>query len=311
VELEELALIGPELRRGDEALRLNLSRSLIKINDLFEGEARLLVKVLLARWDVENIKALLRGKAAKVTEEEILLATLPASEIDAPVLRELACQPDIKACIDLLATFRIIYARPLLDAFKNYLVAFDLGVFDLALDKFWAQSALSVLKKGSYNRQILAEMVRAEVDCRNIITLLRLVKEGESAKAEGAGFFIEGGKEINLKIFLSLLRAEEVEELVSALSRFEGGEALEAAREESALTGSLSPFEREIEKFLLAQALRLARQDPLSIGVVIGYLWAKYAEVKNLRLILRGKVAGMPLEEIRKELIRAETSGFD
>ena len=39
------------------------------------------------------------------------------------------------------------------------------------------------------------------------------------------------------------------------------------------------------------------------MGVMASYIWAKYNEVVNLRIIIRGKAIGMQERKIREELI--------
>jgi V/A-type H+-transporting ATPase subunit C len=44
-------------------------------------------------------------------------------------------------------------------------------------------------------------------------------------------------------------------------------------------------------------------RDPLSIAMAVGYLWAKYNEVTNLRIIARCRLADIPEKELRGELL--------
>jgi V/A-type H+-transporting ATPase subunit C len=67
--------------------------------------------------------------------------------------------------------------------------------------------------------------------------------------------------------------------------------------------GSVSVFERALEDYLMRKALSTAVGDPLGVGVIIGYLWAKQNEVTNLRIIVKGLSVGMPEDRVRKELI--------
>ncbi len=64
-------------------------------------------------------------------------------------------------------------------------------------------------------------------------------------------------------------------------------------------------FQDELEKFMIRSAMRLD-DNPLDIGVIIKYMWRKYMEVANLRVIMRGKSIGMIESQIRKELIDLE-----
>jgi V/A-type H+-transporting ATPase subunit C len=58
-----------------------------------------------------------------------------------------------------------------------------------------------------------------------------------------------------------------------------------------------------LEDFLMRRALSLGTGDPLGVGVSIAYLWAKQNEITNLRIIVKGKAVGMPVDRVRRELI--------
>jgi V/A-type H+-transporting ATPase subunit C len=66
---------------------------------------------------------------------------------------------------------------------------------------------------------------------------------------------------------------------------------------------SIAVFERALEDYLMRRALGFGRGDPLGVGVSIAYLWAKQNEITNLRIVVKGKAVGMPVERVRGELI--------
>ena len=104
----------------EHALRNNFVRTFRKVLGFSkEKEAEKYISIFLHRWDVQNIKTVLRGKNIHVTSEEILDCLVPAGELDEATLTELVRQPDMKAVIDLLATWRIPYATPLTTAFPG------------------------------------------------------------------------------------------------------------------------------------------------------------------------------------------------
>jgi vacuolar-type H+-ATPase subunit C/Vma6 len=61
--------------------------------------------------------------------------------------------------------------------------------------------------------------------------------------------------------------------------------------------------ERQLDRRLIREAIGLARQDPLGIGVAMAYIERKVNEVRNLRTIMRGKAAGMGAGQIMEWLI--------
>jgi V/A-type H+-transporting ATPase subunit C len=65
----------------------------------------------------------------------------------------------------------------------------------------------------------------------------------------------------------------------------------------------ISVFEKELEKYLIKRGISRFLGDPLSIAIAIGYVWAKYNEITNIRIIARCKTADVPEKDIRGELV--------
>ena len=65
----------------------------------------------------------------------------------------------------------------------------------------------------------------------------------------------------------------------------------------------ISVIEKELERYLVRQGTRSFTADPLSVASLIGYFWAKYNEITNIRVISRCKTADFPVEHLREELI--------
>ncbi|MBU4302562.1 MAG: V-type ATPase subunit, partial [Actinobacteria bacterium] len=112
-EVNEEVLIKPENPDFDQAFNLNLIACLLKIHDSTGGEPRKLVSLLFSRYDVENVKAILRGKKGGASPGEILNATIPVGNIKMDKLEELARQREIPDVLKVMAALRIKYARPL------------------------------------------------------------------------------------------------------------------------------------------------------------------------------------------------------
>jgi len=73
--------------------------------------------------------------------------------------------------------------------------------------------------------------------------------------------------------------------------------------EEFKKSGSLIMIETEIYKHLLNQSILLLHQHPLSVDVILGYMFAKDIEVRNLRIIIKGKQLGLNEEFIESQLV--------
>jgi V/A-type H+-transporting ATPase subunit C len=68
-------------------------------------------------------------------------------------------------------------------------------------------------------------------------------------------------------------------------------------------TQKISVIEKELERFLIKKGVASFLLNPLSVASVIGYFWAKYNEITNIRIISRCKTADFPVEHLKEELV--------
>lgn len=284
------------------ALRKNFTRTFRKILGFVkESEAERYIKIFLHRWDVQNIKTILRGKNIHVTNEEIMDCLVPAGELDEVTLAELIRQPDTRAVIDMLATWGIVYSKPLTERYREFIEKDDLAVLECALDKYYYHEALETVKTRSYNNQLIRDILKTEIDVVNLRTIFRMIRDNvESELAQE--FLIDGGKEFDsdiLRHFLSLHGIEEVlKELEHTPYRF-----LAEVPETAIKTQKISVIEKQLERFLIRHGTGAFLGDPLSVSAIIGYFWSKYNEITNIRIISRCKTVDLPDEQLREELV--------
>jgi V/A-type H+-transporting ATPase subunit C len=284
------------------ALRKDFTNAFRKIYGYLEGEdAERYIKILLGRWDIQNIKTILRGKSIHVTSAEIHECLVPAGELDDTTLIELIKQPDVKAVIDLLATWRIDYAIPLTRHFKEYSEKRDIAVLEYAIDRFYYENALAAVKGDSYDDRIIREMVMTEIDVTNIKNVLRIIRDKIEIE-EAQNYLIDGGISLDIEKLLAMVipgtLAGAIKQLETTPYSF-----FSKVPEEDFKAGKISVFEKELEKYLVKRGIIRFLGDPLSIAIPIGYVWAKYNEVTNIRIIARCKTADVPEDELREELV--------
>lgn len=184
------------------ALRKDFTHAFRKILGFVQGEnAEKYIKILLNRWDVQNIKTILRGKNIHVTSDEIIECLVPAGQLDDITLVELIKQPDIRGVIDLLATWGIEFAKPLTRNFKEFTEKRDLAILEYAIDRFYYENALDTLGKetwveGSYDDRIIRDMITTEIDVTNIKNVLRIIRDKIEIDEAGR-FLIDGGARLD------------------------------------------------------------------------------------------------------------------
>lgn len=286
----------------DYALRANFVRTFRKILDFAKNEeAEHYIKIFLHRWDIQNIRTILRGKNIHVPNEEILECLVPVGELDEATLTEFVRQKDTKAVIDLLATWRIPWAKPLTTAFPEYVKTGDLAILECALDRYYYEDALLQVKAPGANNAMIRSILSLEIDIVNIKTVLRMIRDHVDPEA-AKKFLLVGGQEFEYKDLVALLSLPSIGDAIQKMaeSRFR---FLSAIPESVVQEQKISVIEKELERYLTKQGTKAFLSDPLSVASLIGYFWAKYNEITNIRIISRYKTADFPVDYLREELV--------
>ncbi|MCK9592519.1 MAG: ATP synthase A1 subunit C [Methanoregula sp.] len=301
-EIEKATVQYSGIQCIEVALRKDFTNAFRKILSFVKGgESEVYINILLSRWDIQNIKTILRGKNIHMTSAEIIECLVPAGQLDDSTLIELIKQPDVKAVIDLLATWGIEYAKPLTRNFKEYSEKRDLTILEYAIDKFYYENALDKLGEDSYDDRIILDMITTEIDVTNIKNVLKMMRDKIGIE-EAEPFLIKGGITLDIEKLLSMLKSGTLEGAIKALEATPY-KFLSELPADAFKTEKVSVFEKALEKYLIKREISRFLGDPLSIAVAVGYVWAKYNEITNIRIIARCKTADITEKEIREELI--------
>jgi V/A-type H+-transporting ATPase subunit C len=115
-------------------------------------------------------------------------------------------------------------------------------------------------------------------------------------------FLIEKGKELTSKKMIQLTALHSVEDLLKELDQT-SYRFIADVPESAIKTQKISVIEKQLEKFLIKKGVSSFLGDPLSVASVIGYFWAKYNEITNIRIISRCKTVDLPDEQLKEELV--------
>jgi len=277
------------------AFRLNMERHFRKILNFSSGEPNVLFRTILSKYDIYNVKTILRGKIQNVEESEIRASLLPAGVLDEVRLTELLKQETASSVLDVLATWGIVFpfviGRTLVKAVRDE----NILLMETYLEEAYFKWAFEQMAKGNGNKELLREVLTSLVDMRNIMACLILLKDG--IKPLGRIKFLEGGK-LSRLVINSLENAETLEEAIDIVRNTEYGRPLRGREFKDLLA-----IERILEKAGIERALSLKKEDPLGIGIGIYYIWAKETEITNLRTIAFGIAFSVSPSEIRESLV--------
>lgn len=277
----------------EHATFANLAKTYRKLLEVSIDEPQFLILEYLRRWDIWNIKTILRGKFYGASDAEIMRYIVPAGELDREFLEGLAKKDSIN---DVIAAFE---GTDFAEALSKYDGKF-LASVENALDKlYYFRMERAVGGTLSVGGGLLLKYVRREIDIKNLITLFRMNKAGIEASIVQENL-IPGGK---LGEELSRMAGQPYADFVRGLEGYPFWSAISDVA--TADLDGVSRIEARLKAYLIRYAWSLSNYHPLSILPVLGYIVTKETEVANIRKIVRGKEAGLPNELIEEQMVVA------
>ena len=245
---------------------------------------RRLAEIFQLKYDYHNAKTLIKAKAVGADPERLLL---PGGRYEPQRLLDGWRREELRDCAE---TFQqaIKQAQAVLADTRDPQQA------DLILDKACCGEMAQLADE--LDSDFLRGYVRLSVDVANLraaVRVYRMGKEGDFLRR----VLLEGGNVSPQSI--AAARGDALGEV------FRTGPLAQAAEVGARLTqpgsGALTGFEKACDDALTAY-LAAARRIPFGEQTVIGYLYAKEAELTAIRTIFAGRSAGLDGDTIRARL---------
>ncbi len=169
-------------------------------------------------------------------------------------------------------------------------------VIDLILDKACWRDMLAAAKASG--EAFVVRLVEARIDLLNVMIALRILrmKSGEVGKVLFTDAFLEGGK-LTLEVLTDSLSNGE-NALWESLRYSDYARFAESFAKSDA---ALSTAEKLADNYWMSLILE-NKFVPDGLEVMISFLAAHEYEIKNLRIVLSGKEAGIPTATIRERI---------
>ncbi len=290
-------------------LEVAINRHLVETNRIiseatpFGGKNA--IRAYLSKWDLYNIELILSSKAMgrEITETESLLVS--SRNVPAGVAAGNISHDEIK----------IILSETTVDGVVNKLTKYDYGVILMKyLDDFQKTGDLGPMMSalhGSYYQQLLEsikffqgdegsirELIRAEIDKKNILNLLK-AKESNLEKEIVAKHLIEGGR-ISSKELLDTYESKDVTEIISRLDSYF---KLTDTVEQYKTSNNLIDFEIGLTKLIFENYVKKLRNIALSVGNIFYFIYRAEIEHENLKRIAYGRRYDLPIDKIKEMLL--------
>ncbi|MBR3893550.1 MAG: V-type ATPase subunit [Clostridia bacterium] len=237
-------------------------------------------------YDCNNVKAAIKGFIRRIDPRSMMFdfGTLETETVIA-----MAQSGDFSALPPAMA----IAADEAVQAFAK---TKNPQQIDLLLDRACYADMLAAAERSGV--AFAVALVREKIDLINLLIVVRILrmKLGESGKALLSASLLTGGN-LSLAQLLSWFAAGE-SVMWDRLYYTSYGKLSEAV---AASDRSLTAVERSADDFWMAH-VKEAKYASFGPEVLIAFLQAHEYQVRNLRIILAGKTAGLPAETIRERI---------
>jgi vacuolar-type H+-ATPase subunit C/Vma6 len=270
----------------------------IKYVESFKFLPRDVLKVSRAyvvKYDVSNIKAALLGISGGKKARMIPVGVIHNHGL----LDELFNAETVDDIIQLLIKCQLADFLPALEQYKADKSAKSKLVIEARLDGEYYKEMLNMarrIKDGS----VLTKALGLVIDLTNLQIASRAIIEG--AGLDAAECTIAGGYRIPDKAIKELLSLK----LADLPARLDIAQYQDIANEVSASfdkTKNITAVEEVIDKHKFRMLQEMLSPRVLSPLVMAWYLVLKEVEVRNLRLVLKAIIDGVPVQEIKNYLV--------
>jgi V/A-type H+-transporting ATPase subunit C len=255
--------------------------------------------LLYQRYELTNLKTILRGIFSQATTEDVQILLLPTERhtlFSKDALLVLRNVQDVIA--HLQGSF---FQYPLNRALRRFEEEQEIFPLEMALDLHYYQTLWEAMTKLPADEEnIIRKLLGIRLDIMNLTWILRFKEEYHFSPEEILNYTIHHGANFRLKDRRQLSEAKNAGAIFDLLRQSVYRKALPEQQPD------LSTLHIALSRYLIAQIRSYFSGNPFQIGVILGYLWVKEFEIQDIISIAEAKRYGLSLEESRHYVIHGE-----
>lgn len=258
-----------------------------------EGPARRLLTQWASRYELLNIKALVRGKIGQLPNEEIERNLFELPGFLSLNHDELLNTDNVPELLRRLQRTR--YRRLAAQAMRQYEERPDPFLLDATLDQqFYGDLINRAQMLGSEDRSETVNLIGRIVDRHNLVWSLRYRFNYKLQASEVLYLAIDGGRVLDRNRLQKVLQAETLVDAISALP-----DHLLSHRD---MPEQITDIEIAMRNDLHDFARRAMRRSPSAVTSSLAYLVLRYGEITSEYAILHARVNGFSDELLHAAL---------
>jgi V/A-type H+/Na+-transporting ATPase subunit C len=281
----------------DFAISDNMAEKLNKLASITPREDQRVIRKIIARWDLGNVKLALEALDRKQSYESISKYIVSSSEFGSIMLQEVLKSESIEEALSMLMRNRH-YKELLGRALSKYMKTKNLMDALATIDAEHYRELGELALEFSASREKSAELLRMDIDMRNMITLLRAKRKRLKFESISSNIIKNGN--VGAGALAGMYNnSDDVVELASKVKAFDLRGAVEIYKG----SNQLLTFEVSMRNQIFNESVRLLRSSVLSFGTLVDYIYLKEIEVFTIRALVKANEYGLSKDEISRLVI--------
>lgn len=243
------------------------------------------ISIMTLRYDVHNLKVLFKAKYLGIKSDLLI----PVGSLELDKMEYAVAEEDFRDFPEKLR-------RAAEKISEDFLINRDPQVIDLLLDQVLYDQLISLARANKIN--FLEGMFARQIDLINLKSIIRVKRMGLDRELLKNILLPHGSIPNDL---LAGMLDEPLESLITALSMTDYADLISEGVRNWLDKGTISSLEKLSDDYITTY-LKKGKWTPFGLEPLVGYLWAKEIEIKNIRLILVGKINKLPAEAIRERI---------
>ena len=281
-------------------LRGRLADAFKSVINMAPQQTRPLLLQLYRYYEVDNLKAVLRGILSGSTYGRIRDVLFPFGEMSVLPVQAMLEAGGIPAAVELLAG--TVYEEPLSFAMKRYNAEQSLFSLEVALDLFyWRQLWQQAKRLTGTDRDQALRILGALMDMNNLTWVIRYRVYHDLSEEELINYTLPFGFHVRDEDVRAVAAGSDIASVVEGI--------YPGLKDVNALMAEPRRGLPQLEVRLNHQLMELCRAafvgDPFHIGVPLAFLILSDLEIQDLTVLVEAKSSGMPEEQYAPYLLRS------
>jgi V/A-type H+-transporting ATPase subunit C len=291
-------------RRMDYQVKGRLADNYLSLIRAVPSEqARPLLIQLYRHFEVDNLKAVLRGIVSDSSWELVRYVLFPLGSFTVLPAREMVEAGSVEAAVALLS--QTPYYATLSHAMERYTAEQSLFPLEVSLDlNYWRELWEDMTRLSGQDREHALRIIGALVDTTNLMWAIRYRVYHNLAEEEVINYTLPFGHHVKDDDIRAIAAGAEIVQVVSRLyPDLPNVEVLLQAPQ----TG-LPQLELQLQRHVADECRAAFVGYPFHVGIPLAYLILNELEIQDLTVLFEAKAAGMLVEDFRSYLMGSVVS---